>query len=153
MESLNNPKRVVLRFHVQHELEEAAINKRFYALYGPDFPKNDFYSHLMAPNESSHMYIVLDLNCNLHPTIDNDKLAYEVFKVKKKDDLYVAANLAEVRTNRYISEFEKLNDSACQYARIRCERIIWGTTNRSQSEEAVGDRALQLGHSPCTFVS
>lgn len=150
MGSVNDPKRVVLRFHVQHELEEAAINKRFFALYG--LPNNDFYSHLMAPNESSQMHIVLDVNCKLHPTIDNSKIAYEVFKVKKKDDLYVALSLAEVRTDERVSEFEKLNDTACQYARMRCERIKWGT-NRSQSEELDGVRALQIGHSPCTFVS
>lgn len=64
----------------------------------PDSPSNDFYSHLMAPNESTQMHIVLDFNCKLHPTIDNSKIAYEVFKVKKKDGLYVALFLSEVRT-------------------------------------------------------
>ncbi|KIV98778.1 uncharacterized protein PV09_09475 [Verruconis gallopava] len=111
MASVNDPKRVVLRFHVQYELEEAAINERFFALYGSDHPNNDFFSHLMAPNESSQMHIVLDFNCKLHPTIDNNEIAYEVFKVKRKDDF----------------EFEKLNDTACQQARMRCERIKWGT--------------------------
>ncbi|KIW00339.1 uncharacterized protein PV09_08052 [Verruconis gallopava] len=111
MGSINDPKRVVLRFHVQHELDEAAINRRFFALYGPEPSNSDFYSHLIAPNESSQMHIVLDFNCKLHPNIDHSKIAYEVFKVKKKDDF----------------EFEKLNDAACQYARIRCERIKWGT--------------------------
>jgi len=52
----------------------------------------------MAPNESSQMHIVLDFNCKLHPTIDNSKIAYEVFKVKRKDDLYVALSLQEVQT-------------------------------------------------------
>jgi hypothetical protein len=99
MESTNQPKRVVLRFHVQHELKEAAINERFFALYGPEPPKNDFYSHLMAPNESSKMHIVLDLHCKSHPTIDNSKIECEVFKVVKKDDLYAAPSLAEVLTN------------------------------------------------------
>lgn len=111
MESNNDPKRVVLRFHVQHELEEAAINERFFALYGPEPPKNDFYSHLMAPNESSKMHIVLDIHCKSHPTIDNSKIAYEVFKVEKKDEF----------------EFKKLNSAACKFARARCERIKWGT--------------------------
>jgi hypothetical protein len=60
MQSTNAPKRVVLRFHVQHELEEAAINERIFALFSPK-PIDDFYSHLMAPNESSNMHIVLDL--------------------------------------------------------------------------------------------
>ncbi|KAF1995790.1 hypothetical protein P154DRAFT_526055 [Amniculicola lignicola CBS 123094] len=135
MESNTGPKRVVLRFNVQYEQEEAAINKQFFALFGPE-PKNNFYSHLMAPNESSKMHIVLDIYCKSYPRVDNSKIPYEVFKVKKKDEF----------------EFEKLNSSACQYARARCERIKWGT-NRSQSEELVGDRALHAGHSPSTFVS
>jgi hypothetical protein len=95
----SDPKRVVLRFHIQHELEEAAINERFFELYGPKPPNNDFFSHLMAPNESSHMHIVLDIHCKSHPTIDTSEIAYEVFKVKKKDYLYVALSLARLRTN------------------------------------------------------
>jgi len=98
MGSINDPKRIVLRFHVQHEREEAAINKRFFALHGPNPPNNNFYSHLTAPNESSKMHIVLDLNYRLHPTIDNSKIAYEVFKVTKKDELYVFLSLKEVQT-------------------------------------------------------
>lgn len=89
MESMNKPKRVVLRFHVQHELEEAAINNQFFALYGSDHPKSDFFSHMIAPNESSKMHIVLDINCKLHPIIDNNTIEYQVFKVKKKGELYV----------------------------------------------------------------
>lgn len=112
MESINDPKRVVLRFHVQHELEEAAINERYFALYGPTHSKSDTFSHLMAPNESSKMHIVLDINYKLHPSIDNNKIEYEVFNVKKKDDF----------------EFEKLNSAASKLARARCERIKWGTT-------------------------
>lgn len=152
MESNNDPKRVVLRFHVRHELEEAAINEQFFALYYPEPPKNDFYSHLMAPNESSKMHIVLDLHCKSHPTIDNSKIAYEVFKVEKKDELYVVISPAEVQTKRCVSEFEKLHGAACKFARVRCERIKWGT-DRSQSEELDGDRALHVGRSPPTFVS
>jgi hypothetical protein len=68
MESMKNPKRVVLRFHVEHECEEAAINKRFLALHGPDYT---------------------------HPTIDNNNIEYEVFKVKKKVDLYVIVTLKQ----------------------------------------------------------
>lgn len=98
MVSINDPKRVVLRFHIQHELEEAAIHEHFFALYGPKPSNNDFYSHLMAPNESSHMHIVLDIHCKSHPTIDNSNIAYEVFKVKKKDKLYADSFLPEVRT-------------------------------------------------------
>lgn len=86
MESKTGPKRVVLRFNVQYELEEAAINKQYFALFGPE-PKDDFYSHLMAPNESSKMHIVLDIYCRSNPKIDKSKIPYKVFKVKKKDKL------------------------------------------------------------------
>ena len=90
MESTNKPKRVVLRFSVQYEREEAAINEQFFAQHGPEPPNKDFFSHLMAPNESSKMHIVLDLNCNSHPTIDSSMVAYEVFKVRKNGNLYVS---------------------------------------------------------------
>lgn len=95
MELINDPKRVVLRFHVQHELEEAAINKQFFALYGPEPLNNDFYSHLMAPNESSQMHIVLDMYCKSHPIMNNCEIVYEVFKVKKNDELYVPLSSAK----------------------------------------------------------
>ncbi|KAF2818326.1 hypothetical protein CC86DRAFT_337367 [Ophiobolus disseminans] len=136
MESMLDPKRVVLRFHVQHELEETAINERFFALYGPGHPKNDSFSHLMAPNESSKMHIVLDINYKSHPTIDNNTIEYEVYNVKKNHEF----------------EFEKLDGSACKLARVRCERIRWGT-DRAQSEELDGVRALHVGQSPAMFVS
>lgn len=90
MESDNEPKRVVLRFDVRYELEEAAINERFFALYPPEPPRDDFFSHLMAPNETSKMHIVLDIHCKSHPTIDNSNVTYEVFKVKKRDNLFVS---------------------------------------------------------------
>ncbi|KAF2438704.1 hypothetical protein P171DRAFT_423034 [Karstenula rhodostoma CBS 690.94] len=114
MGSISNPKRVVLRFSVQYEREEAAINEQFFALHGPEPPNKDFFSHLMAPNESSKMHIVLDIHCNSHPTIDNSMIAYEVYKVKKNGNF----------------KFEKLDAVACQYARKRCEliRIKWGTS-------------------------
>jgi hypothetical protein len=67
---MNKPKRVVLRFSVQYEREEATINEQFFAQHGPEPPNKDFSSHSMAPNESSKMHIVLDINCNSHPTIE-----------------------------------------------------------------------------------
>jgi hypothetical protein len=83
------PKRVVLRFKVRYELEERAINESYFTRIS-DEPKNDYYSHLMAANNSSKMHIVLDLHCNTNPTIDNCKIPYEVYSVSKKDGkLYV----------------------------------------------------------------
>lgn len=152
MESMNEPKRVVLRFHVQHELEETAINNQFFALYDPDYSRSDCFSHMMAPNESSKMHIVLDINCKSHPTIDNNTIEYQVFKVKKKGELYVMNTLIESETKFQVSQFEKLNSVACEFARRRCERIKWGT-DRYQSEELVGDRPVHTGQSPPTFVS
>jgi hypothetical protein len=89
MEPMNNPKRVVLRFSIQYEREEATINEEFFALHGAEPLHKDFFSHLMAPNESSKMHIILDINCNSHPTIDNSVIPYEVFKVRKNGNLYV----------------------------------------------------------------
>lgn len=88
MEHDNTPKRVVLRFSVQYEREEAAINEAYFAMFGPK-PTNDFYSHLMAPNESHKMHIVLDIHCTTNPTIDNHTVGYEVFTVEKQGKLYV----------------------------------------------------------------
>ncbi|KIW99649.1 uncharacterized protein Z518_11062 [Rhinocladiella mackenziei CBS 650.93] len=82
------PRRIVLRFHVNYELEEAAIIERFFAISGLN-PADDFYSHLMAPNESPMMHIVLDMHCKTVPSVELDKMEYEVFKVKKKDELHV----------------------------------------------------------------
>lgn len=152
IESTNIPKCVVLRFHIQHELEEAPINKRCFALHGHDRSHTNFFSHLMAPNESSKMHIVLDLNCKSYPTIDNDKIEYEVFKVtKEKNNLYAIPSLSEYQTKPCASEFEKLNSSACDFARARCTRVIWGA-NRIQSKELDNNCALH-GKAPATFVS
>lgn len=115
MDLANDPKRVVLPFHVQHELEEAAINQRFFALYGPDPPNNDFYSHLIAPNESSQMHIVLDFNCKLHPIIDNSKMVDKVFNVKKRDDLYVIPQFSQ---NFELSELVNSKSSTVLHANM-----------------------------------
>jgi hypothetical protein len=88
MKPANKPKRVVLRFSIQYERDEAAINEAFFAKYDPK-PINDFYSHLMAPNESSKMHIILDLYCNTNPAADLQKIEYQVFRVRKRDNLYV----------------------------------------------------------------
>lgn len=80
------PKRIVFRFRVGYELETAAIINTFFAIHKLD-PRDDYFSHLMAPNESTIMYIVLDMNCRTAPTVDLDTMEYEVFKVKKNNDL------------------------------------------------------------------
>ncbi len=95
MEGTKVPKRVVLRFSVKYELEEAAINERFFALFGPK-PVDDFYSHLMASN-SSKMHIVLDIHCKSSPLVDLQTIAYEVFKVRKNGDLYVSYRWPNIR--------------------------------------------------------
>lgn len=64
------------------------MNDFFLALYGHTYSKSDFFSHLVAPNDSS-MHIVLDLNCKARPTISDSEIQYEVFRVKKRGDLDV----------------------------------------------------------------
>jgi len=82
------PRRIVLRFRVDHELEEAAIIHDFFTTFRLN-PGDDYYSHLMAPNESTSMHIVLDMHCKTNPTADLETMAYEVFKVKKNTKLFV----------------------------------------------------------------
>ncbi|KAF2499958.1 hypothetical protein BU16DRAFT_232107 [Lophium mytilinum] len=120
------PKRVVYRSSVEHELEDVAIIERFFASYGSE-PFDDYYSHLMAPNESSKMHIVLDLRCKTNPVVDLHAIAYEVYRVKKRGEL--------------------LNSSACDVARQRCKTLTWGTDRRF-IEGFGGDRPEQVGHSP-----
>ena len=86
------PKRVVFRFHQKYELEWATVIDKYFASLGSD-PNGDFYSHLMAPNMSSKMHIVLDLHCKTISPIDPSTIAYEVFKVKKADELCVGLSL------------------------------------------------------------
>ena len=64
------PKRVVLRFLEEYELEEWDILQAYFALFGPK-PVDDFFSHLIPANESSKMHIVLDLHCKSVPIVDS----------------------------------------------------------------------------------
>lgn len=95
------PKRVVLRFLVEYELEEWDILQAYFALFGPkpieDF--HDFFSHLIPPNESAKMHIVLDLYCKSVPNVDLQKVEYQVFKVKKNNGLYAAPSLQNLPAN------------------------------------------------------
>jgi len=84
----NLPKQIVLQFNVEYELEKVAIIERFFAAFGPE-PVEDYYSHLMATNNSSKMHIVLDLRCKTNPVIHVDAIAHKVYKVKKKGELYI----------------------------------------------------------------
>lgn len=81
------PKRIVLRVHEQYTQEWVTIVKQFF-----DFDKSqstdDYYPHLCPADLSSKMHIVLDLHCKQFPSTDVDQLPYEVFKVKKPNDLY-----------------------------------------------------------------
>jgi hypothetical protein len=97
----NEPRRIVLRFHVDYELEEAAIIEDFFSMHNLEL-EEDYFSHLMAPNQSSMMHIVLDLHCKTFPKVQLDTIGYEVFKTKKageKDMLYGALFIKKVWTN------------------------------------------------------
>jgi hypothetical protein len=89
MDPMNKPRQVVLCFSVQYKREEATINEGFFALHSAEPLHKDFFSHLMAPNKSFTMHIILDINCNSHPTIDNSMIPYKDFKVRKNGNLYV----------------------------------------------------------------
>ncbi|ORY09835.1 hypothetical protein BCR34DRAFT_589039 [Clohesyomyces aquaticus] len=138
MESTDAPKRIVLRFNVLYEREEQIINKQFFAFYSTE-PADDYYSHLMAPNESSKMHIVLDLGCKTNPVVDLKAIPYEVYKLRKRDEKFT---------------FEKLNSGACDLARLRCDRVVWGTDRRRpHPEELDGERPEHTGQGPPMFVS
>ncbi|EXJ82313.1 hypothetical protein A1O3_06126 [Capronia epimyces CBS 606.96] len=92
----SNPMRIVFRFPVTYELEEEAIVMRFFTLFGRD-PHDDCFSHLMAPSESStKMHIILDMYCKTFPEVNLDTMEYEVFKVKKNNELYETISLSSV---------------------------------------------------------
>lgn len=76
------PRRIVLRLHERYEQEWAAVIDTYFAFSGLDL-NDDFYPHLMAPNMSSKMHIVLDLRCKTMSPTDISAMVYEVFKVKK----------------------------------------------------------------------
>jgi hypothetical protein len=90
------PKRIVLRFLVEYELEERAILQAYFALFGPKPVEEfeDFFSHLIPANESPKMHIVLDLYCKSVPSVDIQAIEYQVFKVKKSDGLYAVFPLS-----------------------------------------------------------
>lgn len=94
MQPSPTPKRAALRFDVKYELEEAAINERFFAVYCPELG-DDYYSHLMTPNGAFKMHIVLDLHCKMSPDANIHEIAYEVYKVEKTDNLYVVLSPTE----------------------------------------------------------
>ncbi len=94
MQYSENPKRIVLRFSINYELDEAIILEGFFALYNPE-TIDDYYAHLIAPDgSSSKMHIVLDLRCRTSPVVDIGTIDYEVYRVRKNDKLYVPPSSA-----------------------------------------------------------
>lgn len=84
----SGPGRIVFRFPVTYELEEAEILSRFFTLFDRD-PQDDYFSHLMAPQISStKMHIILDIHCKTVPKVDLNTIEYEVFRVRKNNELY-----------------------------------------------------------------
>lgn len=95
------PRRIVLRFDEKYELEWAAIIRTYLAPLASDVD-NDFYPHLMAPNMSSKMHVVLDLPCKTIPSVDPSSVEYAVYKVKKTGELYVDLPLDRTRADYQI---------------------------------------------------
>lgn len=62
----------------------------------------------MAPNESPMMHIVLDMHCKTVPTVDLDTIEYQVFKAKKKDELYVDLSSKKTRLIYLSVNFSRL---------------------------------------------
>ncbi|KAF1998825.1 hypothetical protein P154DRAFT_438631, partial [Amniculicola lignicola CBS 123094] len=109
MQPSSIPKRVVLRFDVKYEQEEAAINKDFFAFYGSELAQ-DYYSHLIPHNESYKMHIILNLYSQTSSSIDVHAIEYEVDRVRKAREF----------------TFERLHGAARYLAHLRCRRLGWG---------------------------
>lgn len=82
------PRRVILRLNEEYIQEHATIIHKFFELHH-DQSTDDFFVHLRPEYTPPKMYIVLDLYCQQYPTVDISQMQYEVFNVKKADDLYV----------------------------------------------------------------
>lgn len=89
MQQHPDARRIVFRFPATYEVEEGAIIARFFTLVGLD-PQDDYVSHLVAPlNETpTKMHIILDMHCKTNPKVDLKTIKYEVYRVKKNQDLY-----------------------------------------------------------------
>lgn len=144
-------RRVVLRFNERYELQEGAIIEKFSALYGR-ISGDDFYSHSCPANISSNVYVVLDIHCKTVPNIYLQMIPYQVFKVRKNEELFVRRRLQLALTDTHVSHFEELLHGAPSLARLRCQDLRWGR-DQSHPEELDGDRPTQMVHSPGTFVS
>ena len=122
-----SPKRIVIRFSVQHELKKFTILKAFFAFYKLE-NFEDYYSHLYVSNESFKMHIILDFHCKAVPTVNLEIIKHKVFKaVKKANVLYVMLGIKTASVSKFISHFSSLDSTACDQARQYSHIIRWGT--------------------------
>lgn len=85
------PKRVVLKCREQYFQEQKAMVTAF--LNSQDLQTvEDYYTHIIfEPSSPSNLYLVLDLHCKEIPGVDLNELELQVFKVSRRDALYVVS--------------------------------------------------------------
>jgi len=74
------PQRIVLRLHEKFGYDEGAILTTFFKAHHLQ-TAGDYFSHLHSSNESSKMYIILDLCCKTIPAVNLGTVDYKVFEV------------------------------------------------------------------------
>ena len=78
----------LLRVNESYWLEIQATIDQFFEKYSLQ-PADDYFSHLQPANESVKMHVILDMYCRTIPMVDLGTIEYQVFKVKKNNQLYV----------------------------------------------------------------
>jgi hypothetical protein len=53
----------------------------------------DYYIHIYSEPCSLSLYIVLDLHCKETPSVDLSELELQVYKVSRRDALYVVSTI------------------------------------------------------------
>lgn len=85
------PKRVILRCPGQYFQDQGAMVTAFFDSQDLQPPKN-YFSHILDdPSSHSKLYLVLDLHHKEIPSVDLNKLELHVFKVSKRNELYVVS--------------------------------------------------------------
>lgn len=83
------PKRIVLKCPERHWKTQNEMLKAFFDSQGLDLDKDLFTHILFEPSSPSYLFFVIDLHCKTIPDINLSQLELQIFKVSKKEPLYV----------------------------------------------------------------
>lgn len=85
------PKRVILRCPGQYFCEQEAMIMAFFNSQDLQTSINYFPHIVNDPSSHSKLYLVLDLHHKETPSVDLNDLELQVFKVSKRNTLYVVS--------------------------------------------------------------